>query len=295
MSSDNEIDVNFNGNIINVKMVERDNKVLLYDGEYMIYEGSMNENNQLDGYGIIYYTPKIIKKNKKDVIGLIKYEGEFKNGFYDGEGKTYYENGNINVKGEFNNGEFIRGIEYYTNGKINVDSRIDCVVDNFKYTGYIKQYNDNETIKYEGNVVDHLYDGYGILYYPSGNVKYIGEWLNHRNHGYGITYYDDPSNSDKIMYKGEFKNHMRHGKGIRYTQDGTISGYFANDNFVEDIEEDIEKEIDLMIKQTKPTQNPTIDTKSIIESKLDNCLLSKDHLPSKDYPPSYDECDIKLY
>lgn len=309
MSSDNEIGLKFNGNSFNVKKVERGDKVLLYDGKYMIYEGNLNENDKFNGYGILYYTPKIIEKFKKGVIGKIKYEGEFKNGFYNGEGKSYYENGNIKLRGEFNNGVFIRGIEYYTNGKINVDSRINCKIENSKYTGYIKKYNNDGTIIYEGDVVDHMYDGYGILYYPSGNLQYIGEWLNHAYHGYG-TFYDDASNG--IIYKGEFKNCMEHGKGIGYTQDGTIyNGYFANDKFVEEIEEDIEKEIDSMIQQIKPTFDPnptnnptdkqkvdlTIDpiddtiidrkdastTKSIIESKLD------------DYLPSYDECEIKYY
>ena len=60
--------------------------------------------------GIIYY------KN-----GNIKYEGDFINDKYEGNGKYIYENGEYYI-GEFKNGlKHGKGIEYYKNGNIKYD------------------------------------------------------------------------------------------------------------------------------------------------------------------------------
>ena len=61
------------------------------------------------GFGREY----IIKTNK------LIFEGEYLNGKRNGQGKEYYDNGNIKFKGEYLNGKRnFKGKEYYDNGNI---------------------------------------------------------------------------------------------------------------------------------------------------------------------------------
>ena len=85
-------------------------KKKIYDnGEY--YIGEML-NDVPHGKGIKYY------KN-----GNIKYDGEFVNGKYEGNGKYIWEDGNYYI-GQFLNGKrHGKGIDYYKNGNIKYDGK----------------------------------------------------------------------------------------------------------------------------------------------------------------------------
>ena len=62
------------------------------------------------GKGIIYY------KN-----GNIKYDGEFVNGKFEGNGKYIYENGEYYIGQWLNGNRHGKGIYYYKNGNIKYD------------------------------------------------------------------------------------------------------------------------------------------------------------------------------
>ena len=66
--------------------------------------------------------------------------------------KTYYPNGNLQMKGKLNNDGLKEGIwtSYFENGQKNSES-------NFK---------------------NGINNGYSMVWYPSGNVRYFGDYLN---------------------------------------------------------------------------------------------------------------------
>ena len=89
-------------------------------------------------------------------------------GKYNGEGKQYYENGNIYYDGEFKND---------------------------RYHGYGILYYMNERKHYEGEWIKGKRDGKGAEYCPTNlscnnyYKKYDGIWKENIYHRYGIEYY----------------------------------------------------------------------------------------------------------
>ena len=91
------------------------------DNHWYIYNNS--DDSDYNGKGIRYYNNVKI------------YEGEFKDGKYDGKGIDYYINGTKIYEGEFKDGKYDgKGIKYY----------------------------DNDTKEYEGEFKDGDYNGKGI-------------------------------------------------------------------------------------------------------------------------------------
>lgn len=89
-------------------------------------------------------------------LSLMCYEGEFKEGKYDGKGKAYWgvddDNKEIlNYEGEFKEG---------------------------KYEGNGTLYFDNGSVKYKGNFKKGDYSGKGTLYDEQGNVVHKGKFKN---------------------------------------------------------------------------------------------------------------------
>jgi hypothetical protein len=148
----------------------------------------------------------------QDSIGN-KYDGEFKNGNKEGNGKMYYVSGNMyngswvnnkmDGKGKFTtknadvyNGEFknndYEGIGEYkwANGDIYNGSWT-----NGKKSGYGKQILANGN-NYEGNFLDGKMNGRGTYKFASGHV-YTGEFKNDQYEGYG-----ELKNIDGTVKKG---------------------------------------------------------------------------------------------
>ena len=165
-----------------------------------------------------------IKENKKYKNNNIKYEGDFVNDKYEGNGKYIWEDG------EYYIGQFLNGLKHG------------------KGTIYYK----NKNIRYKGDFVNDKYEGNGKYIYANGNY-YIGQWLNGLKHGKGTLYYKNNSikyegdfvnnkyeGNGKYIYEsgeyyiGQFLNGLKHGKGIEYDKNNNIKyeGNFDNDNIL---------------------------------------------------------------
>ena len=110
----------------------------------------------------------------------LKYEGDFVNGGFEGNGKHIFPNGNYYIgqyKDSMQNG---KGILYYKNGKI----------------------------KYEGDFKNNVPDGNGKYIWENGNY-YIGPWIKGVKHGKGKLYYEN----NNIRYDGEYKMDLFDGYG----------------------------------------------------------------------------------
>ena len=107
----------------------------MYKGEFL--------NGEPDGWG------KLELAIRGD-----KYEGNFKNGFFEGKGEYYFYNGNKYV-GEFKRGynQIVKGIKTFADGR--------------KYDGYFKT---------DGYITAIQFHGDGTLTYPNGD-KFIGKFI----------------------------------------------------------------------------------------------------------------------
>lgn len=149
------------------------------------YEGEVNENGKPNGKGKITYT--LLDKT------YTLYDGEFKNGVYDGKG-TLYKDDVIEFSGVFQNGEKV----FYP------------YQDEFYYDkGAIKFYGDKSKTK-TGKTMK--------VYYTSGNLYYEGGWKNGKITGEGTIFYL----SGKPKESGEFANGELAGKGKKYYESGTL-------------------------------------------------------------------------
>ena len=206
------------------KLYDKNNNII-YDGDFendqtkgdvkltidgFIYIGQVLNNtnitNTFHGKGKLYYPNN-----------TLKYEGDFVNGGFEGNGKHIFPNGNYYI-GQFRHSmQNGKGILYYKNGKIKYegDFKNNVPDGNGKYiwengTYYIgpwvkglkhgkgKLYYENNTIKYDGDYKLDLFDGYGKFVAENGEY-YIGQWSN----GLKVkgTIY---SKDNKVLYQGDF-------------------------------------------------------------------------------------------
>ncbi len=131
-----------------------------------------------------------------------RYEGEFKNGLFNGWGIYWYARGD-RYEGEFlNDLKHGRGTMYYRTG--------DRYYGEFRNgaregTGRLFFANGD---RYVGEFRHDTMNGRGTLFYQNGN-QYVGEFRNGMKWGNGVLYF-----ANKDVYKGEFKEDQRCGRGV---------------------------------------------------------------------------------
>jgi len=137
-----------------------------------------------------------------------RYEGQFKDGLFDGWGVYTYRDGD-RFEGEFKddmkNG---RGAFVHRNG----DRYTGAFVSDMKQgKGSLLFHNGD---KYVGEFGNDMINGRGTMSYRNGN-RYSGEFKNGLKHGSGIFVFP---NGD--TYRGEFRDDMRNGRGSYVSSDG---------------------------------------------------------------------------
>ena len=229
----------------------------------------------LSGIYIKYESEVEVKEYYGDT-GNLRFEGEYLNGKRNGKGKEYYENGYLMFEGEYLNGkrngngkeyyyfndefydelddiydlnkimfdgEYLNGIRW--NGKI-YDKDNKNFFELRNGTGYIKDYNSNGTLIFEGEYLNGKRNGKGKEYNNNGNLEFEGEYLNDKKwNGKG---YNDQNNfvyelkngngkvkefyiNDEIKFEGEYINGVKNGKGKEYYKNGELiyEGEYLND------------------------------------------------------------------
>ena len=157
------------------------------------------------------------------------YNGEWKNGSYNGNGKEYTNHGELLYEGNFKNDEYHdEGTLYFKNGE-----KYSGTFVNGNIQGYgVYHFNGKGNIIYKGNWTQGQRTGSGRLYlnneiryeaewkngsrikgkeFKNNNVIYEGEWNKGRRNGYGKLYKDN-----NLIYDGQWTNDMRNGKGKSY-------------------------------------------------------------------------------
>lgn len=184
-----------------------------------VYEGEF-KNGLFNGKGILTWS------------NAACYKGEFKNGLMDGKGNYVgsdgskyegdYKDGILDGKGilVFANGDRYEG--EFKNGLFN-GRGVSFNANGDKYEGEFINgrfdgkgvFNNKAGVKYEGNFKDGYFEGSGILIYSSGD-KYTGEFKANEFCGTGSLLY---ANGDLII--GEFKRGNIEDKGILIYANGT--------------------------------------------------------------------------
>jgi len=172
-----------------------------------------------------------------------RYEGEFEDGLFNGEGTYYYANGD-RYDGEFRDDmkhgrgilKFANGDQYngeFANDRMNGAGTMIYASRN-KYVGEFRNgmrlgrgvltFPNGD--RYEGEFQDDVRQGRGTYSFSDGSV-YAGEFKNGRRDGKGRYVYPDGS-----VYDGEFKDGRKHGYAeCIYPGGELIKGYWADDRF----------------------------------------------------------------
>lgn len=194
-----------------------------------LYWGELNRDKQPDGIGILYECYYYVDYDYSNPDLLIKYIGEFKDGYYSGYGIEfeipdwdadyyYMELNEENLylmnqpiyEGYFEEGlRSGSGVEILsTLGTANMDTYEALLDPNAAdYSVFIGNYKKGEL---EGNV---------IIYYD-GALVYEGEFSNGDINGEGKQYFVEPKGV--LKYEGEFSNGLYHGKGKLYDENGEV-------------------------------------------------------------------------
>jgi antitoxin component YwqK of YwqJK toxin-antitoxin module len=161
------------------------------------YEGEVDKNGIPNGQGKFTYT-------LQDETHTI-YEGQLKNGKYDGKG-TLYKSGSedIDFSGIFNNGESV----YYP------------------YENEFYYNLTNHVIEFNGEPGKIKTGSTMVVYYPGGNKFYEGGWKNNQVDGKGTIYFLN----GKPREVGTFKNGGLNGPGKKYL----ANGYMQEGSFLDD-------------------------------------------------------------
>ncbi len=151
-----------------------------------------------------------------------------------GKGREYYGNGILRYEGEYVNDRWEgQGILYWEDGR---HRRYEGSFAGGKMTGKGKMYDKRGVLLYEGDVVNGCREGQGTHYREDGSRWYEGGFAKGEWNGKGREY----DKSGALEYEGNFVNGRREGQGTWYGEDGSphacnfkggmlINGYFRNE------------------------------------------------------------------
>lgn len=170
-------------------------------------------NGYANGYGTAKHTQK-----------AISYQGNFKGGIPNGQGKFSYvmkdNKGSLILVGNFANGKLL--------GKAKINFS-----DGSTYTGGVHLdkkhgygiFESKDSFIFKGNYRNDKRHGKGVLIFKDGETI-SGQWVDGKIQGYATQ-----KLTSGALFKGNFKNGKRNGKGLLKFKDGeSISGQWVNGN-----------------------------------------------------------------
>lgn len=160
------------------------------------FEGSFELERKVDSYSYEYYNFWKINGLGKEyytTTNQIKYEGEYKFGIRQGQGKEYFENGYVSYDGEWKeNDRNGNGTQYFENGSIKQEG----VFQNDVPFGRIKIYWESGKLNFDG-IIFMDQDGNTLA---TGTIVYNenGELVNVKGHNINGRFIPDQENQSDI-------------------------------------------------------------------------------------------------
>ena len=197
--------------------------------------------------------------------GTVKYEGCFKNGKWEGEGK-YYQDDKLIYDGDWVNGTRDGNGKYYENDELIYDG--DWVNNKMNGNGQMYQ---NGRLYYKGAITAGVENGIGTYYHKNGE-EYTVKWIDGKT---GENIYDPNDIKGSILDKCEIPliNNFGNGYKIDITVDGIKKQYIYDtgaSDFV--INSSMEKELILQGKikaeDYYPPKEYLIANGEIIEKRI---------------------------
>ncbi len=186
------------------------------------YEGEF-KNGKFDGQGTLFW------------ITGGKYTGEWKGGLQEGYGIYTSSDGKYSFNGEWEKGKRVMGITKYSDGKIVSEIYVDDKKVNWSFK---KNISDGETTyiypnsgnKYVGDFKNGFEHGKGTFITSDNNKKYVGEFKYGFRHGSGtLALYKSDNHLPYLFYDGEWKYDQKNGQGEEeYANGSKHIGNFIN-------------------------------------------------------------------
>ncbi len=220
------------------KWVQMLNKAFPDKATYLLFSNPHHKTDLVKQIGINFHiNPNYNPYDFGDAIfltgkGVIEfssgaiYDGDFKNGEFEGYGVLYYFKEHYYADLNFDLKKFLTS-PFKGNSDVETkDIKLGPI-----YRGYWKKgkrHGEGKMIwsdgaAYEGDWVDDKRHGKGKMTLPDGGV-YEGDWKDGKLHGKGKT-----TNSDGTIYEGERLDGKRHGKGKLTLPDGGVyEGYWKD-------------------------------------------------------------------
>ena len=185
-------------------------RIVLFEGEYI--------NGKKNGKGKDYYENRKKKFEGEYLKGLKKEGKEYdKNGNIililekNGQGKEYYRNKKVKFEGEYYNGKRWNGKGYDPSGKQEYELSYG--------KGYVKDYNYDGDLIFEGYYLDGERNGKGKEFIPLDQKDFNFGFI---NSNYKAKKSFKKNNEVKLIFEGEYLNGERSGKGKEYYTDGNL-------------------------------------------------------------------------
>ena len=181
------------------------------------------------------------KGKEYDYLGYLFYEGEFKNGLKNGKGKGFFNGDKIIFEGEYlNNKKNGKGKEYDENGKLIFEGEYcndhrkfgkTYLNGKLEYEGEFLFYRKWKGKGYDqdGNIIYELKNGNGKVkeYEENNYLKFEGEYLDGKKNGKGKEY----EYKGKLVFEGEFLNDKKWtGRGYNLAKNDSINYELKNGN-----------------------------------------------------------------
>ena len=202
---------------------------------YVIYKPELKK--QEDDNTICTYTTTPLCCNKCNIQKAF-YIGQLKDSKLHGKGKlmshspNHNSQGNLIFEGNFKNGKKDgQGRQYHTSHSFTQSFRYEGIFENDKLQGYAEEYSCYNKKLYDGMFVDGKYQGGGVEYEHTGvGVKYSGNFKNGKYECEGTEYHLD---SEQVKYTGNFKNGLYDGSGKEFHKNGVLkyNGNYKNGKF----------------------------------------------------------------
>ena len=212
-------------NLTNNKVEEYDwNDKLLFEGEYINGKRNGKGKEYIPTYGLVfsgqYLNGKRNGKGKEYYLDTVIYDGEYLNGKRNGKGKEYYHfSKKLKFKGEYSNGKIWNGTFY------DREKNKTKVYEIKEGRGFMKEYDNLDHTKFEGDYINGERNGKGKEYYElMDSIIFEGEYLNGKRHGKGKDY-----RYGKLIFEGEYFNGMK-WNGIGYDDKNNLICEFKNGN-----------------------------------------------------------------